>query len=659
VELRVHGIGGTRPQAVLGLDPTDALVPRWPVGDSSSSGVWVGEDPEVGVYHWAPLTSGSRWFALWPLLLPFTLLIVAGFMHPTGWRARWCRPVHHALCLCASAWMAGWLCLAGQILTVGRWGVWGPRIGLLGAAVAVGALTAVSLVGPKHRNARGTEAVATGRRPGLSDPSFFAERAHRPLLVLHVLVALSVIVWVGTYLDGALSVQRPAGDLIAVVGTVLVALLGLELVLGLRRWPWSLAMMGAAGVGLALIGGTAMAALRTSAGVCSGKPDVDRAVARCAGLRGPAFMLFDIYGWAVLLGIAATVAVVVLALWVPARAERIHGSRRLLPSFDAQLMARAARIPRLLAFVLGLVTLSFVVGGSVAFAYRSDATIKTFCHDKLHLEVPRLCDPNPADGLEAAAEQRYVVVDGPEERVAQLTLAGLGSFVLLGLVQSKLTLAWLRRIWSRSGTAQLRGIGSFWDVLAFWPRSFHPFAIRPYTKRAVPELRELLAGPDAPLGDGIEVLAHSQGTVLVAAALAPGSATERDHSSVARLVTVGSPLRSLYHGAFPAYVTEQLWVDVARTIPGPTPSWTNVFRFTDPVGRTVFSDEPAWCSGVVDIGVAGPVRLPESGGRPEGCADVALPDPRGRQQSVLGHNLYWDDPLVTEILHPAAKELAP
>lgn len=82
MEIRVHGIGGPTPESVLG-EPrgagTDVVQPHDRFG---ASGLRTGLDPSVGVYSWGPLTSGLRWFPLWPLALPFTVLNVTGYMHP-------------------------------------------------------------------------------------------------------------------------------------------------------------------------------------------------------------------------------------------------------------------------------------------------------------------------------------------------------------------------------------------------------------------------------------------------------------------------------------------------------------------------------------------------------------------------------------------------
>jgi hypothetical protein len=160
-------------------------------------------------------------------------------------------------------------------------------------------------------------------------------------------------------------------------------------------------------------------------------------------------------------------------------------------------------------------------------------------------------------------------------------------------------------------------------------------------------------GWDPSIEGDLVVLAHSQGTVLVAAALAPfGAAEQPVLSSVERLVTVGSPLRSLYHGAFPAYVPEAAFTWTTDALGGDRPRWCNVFRFTDPVGRTVFRPEQRW----VALGSAlevDPGGVTTAYGGPDGDprqVEAALRDPIAVQHLVDGHNGYWLDPRVRRIV---------
>jgi hypothetical protein len=147
-----------------------------------------------------------------------------------------------------------------------------------------------------------------------------------------------------------------------------------------------------------------------------------------------------------------------------------------------------------------------------------------------------------------------------------------------------------------------RTLAIAWDISTFWPRSFHPLAPPSYAERAVPELqnriRRLLGGQDGRPGS-VLLLGHSQGSILVTAALA--SLTEgRDHPGDIDLhqrlgvITYGCPISRLYASSFPAYFNEPLVRGAAwkvhaerfqrRAGQGPQDAdagWWNAWRYTD------------------------------------------------------------------------------
>jgi hypothetical protein len=183
----------------------------------------------------------------------------------------------------------------------------------------------------------------------------------------------------------------------------------------------------------------------------------------------------------------------------------------------------------------------------------------------------------------------------------------------------------------RSGWHDLekrRRLGVLWDVGTFWPRCYHPLAPPSYAERAVPELQRRLWWLHDH-GGKVLLTCHSQGTILGAAALLQPTARPPD-ASVA-LVTFGSPLRKLYHWAFPAYFTD-------RTLGGLRVSaWRNFHYDTDPIG--------------------GPVRV--------STVDVRLNDPRtalfewGQPlPPVRGHSGYWSDPAMWTQVDELATDLA-
>ncbi|HST66959.1 MAG TPA: hypothetical protein VLM05_17390, partial [Mycobacteriales bacterium] len=189
----------------------------------------------------------------------------------------------------------------------------------------------------------------------------------------------------------------------------------------------------------------------------------------------------------------------------------------------------------------------------------------------------------------------------------------------------------------RSGWRSLAGrrrIGVLWDVGTFWPRAFHPLAPPSYAERAVPDLQRRLWWLHDN-GGRVLVAAHSQGTVLAAAALLQQPA--RAPGSTVGLVTFGSPLGKLYRWGFPAWVNDSVLAGLA----GPDTTWINVHYATDYIGGPVFADAAA--------GI-----------------DRRLPDPRtsrylyGQPAPAIGaHSGYWTDPALWTLMDALAATLAP
>ena len=101
-ELRVHGVGGTPPDAILGdLAPDqvsgDAIAGFYRSSDHRASdgdrGAHLDVDRHVEVYSWGGLTSQSKIRVLWLALLPFLFANLAGWMcsaktRNSSWRFR-------------------------------------------------------------------------------------------------------------------------------------------------------------------------------------------------------------------------------------------------------------------------------------------------------------------------------------------------------------------------------------------------------------------------------------------------------------------------------------------------------------------------------------------------------------------------------------------
>ncbi len=163
MELSVHGIGGPSPTSTLASSDPETS----PRADEFAFAIWRSEPQArsavrttatrdgVGVYQWAPLTSGSWFFALWPVLLPFTLANVAGWMGPRRGSSR--------VSQLAGSVTRGLVLLLGWAMTMATvvWVVWLGQIlslyflrdralttakvvGLVGAVAAVGLIVLIA-----------------------------------------------------------------------------------------------------------------------------------------------------------------------------------------------------------------------------------------------------------------------------------------------------------------------------------------------------------------------------------------------------------------------------------------------------------------------------------------------------------------------------------
>ncbi|AVT30303.1 hypothetical protein C6361_13265 [Plantactinospora sp. BC1] len=202
----------------------------------------------------------------------------------------------------------------------------------------------------------------------------------------------------------------------------------------------------------------------------------------------------------------------------------------------------------------------------------------------------------------------------------------LGSYLAAGI--PVLIILVLRRGWRDLHSR--RRIGVLWDVLTFWPRAYHPLAPPSYAERAVPELQQRLWRIHDS-GGRVVLAAHSQGTVLAAAALLQRD--NRPDDDVVALVTFGSPLSTLYGWAFPAYFGERVLGRLAPTGGAPgvaLHAWRNFYYRTDYIGGRIFT-----------------------AGRPPAEVDVELPDPVSNwyvhgqpAPAAARHSGYWVDPAV-------------
>jgi hypothetical protein len=309
-------------------------------------------------------------------------------------------------------------------------------------------------------------------------------------------------------------------------------------------------------------------------------------------------------------------------------------------------------------FGLGWVGLVFFTATWVWFSHpgRTPETIVAKDLEKIH-------DPDPdGDGLwlrrissaESAARitdrvETVVTVPAVVMLVAVVALALLGEraeeFIdlvagpaawVLSLLPVGLMLAMNSLYRSRNFR---RSLGIIWDVATLWPRWFHPWAPPSYGERAVPHLRRRIEVLTE--GGGAVILsAHSQGTVVAAAALAQLPPAVQHRVAV---VTHGSPLTRLYARYFAELFSVEQFCDLAERLgPDPSVKWRNLYRFTDYIGGPVFTEhrilsdeapgpEPSSSKAYEDV------RLRD----PHDSRPLMRGDPRPR---TLNHSNYYVDP---------------
>ena len=646
-EVRVHGVGGPQAAKILGvLDETDTEVLAPPAVPSPAESAGAGTpsrlfadaksrvvgrigDPTVVAYEWGGLTLGSLANALWVAYLPLTVLNVAGWSQRPG-AGRGNRAVAHVLCGLGTLTYVGWL---GYVLLdlVGR--QWRDRLvaadlpsvlegpvrwGGLPFAHLLFALALGALWWANRRSGRSFEGATAGETAAswqeadeVTDPAFFGHAtSYRRLRSRHELLALAgavVVVLLGFVARHPVG-AAPSTSLSSIgLGIlVLAAVQGLVLVLLWISCPWRASVPQAV---LATLGTVLCHAAFAGLGITA----VER-LSRWPELEGlprPVIAGAEL-GFADFFFVALAAAVVLCALFSAVTARRGGVPRgyppEAPPKLVTALVARATTFGSLLA-------LSFVGAFVLLVALQLG---------ELNLRGPATWWGSVVDWYE-----RYETARNAAQTLGGLALVGIAlAFVAV-----------LRR--PREGTVA-RILGNVWDVLTFWPRRFHPFAVPPYAERAVPELR-LVVRASRQATRPVLLAGHSQGSVLSFTAVAQELAAVPGQGPVSFL-SFGSPLGTLYDQAFPAYFGDGTRRSVAVAIAGSGGRWWNLFRSTDAISGPVGAGgatTPEWFDKWLPDprGVAVPNPFP-------------LPPPLERSRPPYaenGHNFYLADPVAREL----------
>lgn len=625
----MHGVGGSHGARMLGYESaTDAVT----VGEGVAGTAVLASrsDRSVESYDWGNLTSGTGLRALWVFLLPFTLVNIAGWMHPpvqrtSQSRVRLIRSLVHLLSVLMTATYV--FSLATIVVDLCGW-QWSRRLAvpkdatkplrstlhqqqqgvILGLLALLLVLVLVVVLAGRsqepfekkapsakvRRHLTGNERWGNDER--LDHHGFFHHpgAAHRLLIVHGAVLGACWLLVAGLSLFRAFHAGTPrdrldVGQLLGICSALAIVALALLFVASLKngrrseeRWtPCAPAI--AAGLGFALVNAVSSGALLLLFKRLNDWPKRPNVVLPGPSpitpaklVMGPDVALVDVWGFLlIVLGLAAAavvgfVYVTMRGRPVPATASRTSDPGCQLDGADPAYMRSIAksRLVARLAHRSGWVAL-----GVVGVLFGTDVVVVLY---------------------RSATSHEHPFFPGPAGHPGRLF--SVGAYVL------PLLILFLMRLVSR-GRGGARTIAStLWDVLTFWPRRFSPLAVRPYSERAVPELQGRTIHHVVDEGRPLVLRAHSQGSILAFAALAP---LAPDDLRKVALVTYGSPISTIFATFFPAYFGTDNVEQLRAKLPAPTPEllgWRNFYRLTDPIG--------------------GPVFLP-----PDGEGDCQLPDP--------------------------------
>lgn len=619
-ELRIHGVGGTTPEALLGV-PMSELVAGDLTAGFFQSPEWIpidGPADRMEAYSWGGITSRNRLRALWILLLPFALINVAGWMFPHGGQPSdiggripsgtekrrvavlrvfglLVTTTYAAVITSITVAIFAGSCRNGCPDSVYFW-PW-RATGSVNGAVALSCLMAAATVlGIAYLTKRSQANAHLIGKGDPIDPAFARNLRDRDLWtspdishrlgLLHTAVAIaSVGIFTATFARAVI----PAPVLFAFIG--LGVLGGLFLPIFDRistAWIWTLF-----GVSLGAIA-LLVAVLLTSDEVPNG-----------AAMRiGFIWLAGTIVALTMVLWFSATRTsghIMPIRVSVPMLAILVTTAVGAGLSLSmGQIAGITISLEELSAVAVGAVVWLATAAVVVAVAWKNETTetwpqLRTRYasdfqeddgRDKAFVrgiqKAQRLAAITDAvaailwisAGTSLAATVVFLFVDAPDWLVTlgqrSVTLAPLA---LMYLIQS----SWRDKDFRKQ-------LAVVWDVLTFWPRWFHPWAPPSYGEKAVPHFRSRI---DMLAEDGglVLVSAHSQGTVVALAALADGASRPN-----VRLLTHGCPLSRLYERYFPEYFDDLLFASVAEQLGSTETTWINLWRDTDYIGGPIAVD---------------------------------------------------------------------
>jgi hypothetical protein len=308
--------------------------------------------------------------------------------------------------------------------------------------------------------------------------------------------------------------------------------------------------------------------------------------------------------------------VVALLGWLLGLAQSAGYDRWVADRLRGGAAPGSLTLPSLYSWINAYAVLALFIAGVWAGAL----ALRVVCRTKRVARSVATCRPaepggegardlTPAEMSRARSAARFQILAQSVETIPWLlaVIAGTGClFLIVCWHEDPTRLGWFAAIASggawviTTGTAGTiliayiafrkqstrRIIGILWDVTTFWPRANHPLTPACSAQRAVPQLAGRIVELTREGNDSLILSAHSQGSVLAAAAVLRLGRDTAHSGALERmsLLTYGSPLRRLYARGFPAYfsvpVLEEVWGKAGRR-------WLNLWAETDPIGASI------------------------------------------------------------------------
>ena len=623
VELRVHGVSGTPPEAMLYTGPVS-----YDLGSGSARVYEANRDPyRVKAYHWGSLTAGRPLTAFWILLAPLALANVS------GWMSERANPWTRALVRVAGLALTGvfFAQIANMTMAIpyetrirhsARPELWGLVALGVTAALTLFLLTIATSQSNFARLRIGTRLrlafspiprhMMLGNDPaegGWEDPASSASLLSGSMWAPHPIVnrlrrlhlsagALVLSLVVGAGIGDRLVVRVSIAGLVATVLLVLSTTWIPESML-FARLPTALLP----GLALAWLGVAAWAIWSSASG--SGLAAADEVTFGLALilLLVALFALFGEWvrggpgrGW-VALGTLAIALLVGASLGLTGGllVEDFLSPSPGLRTFErggawtGLVMAGLAVLLMMVAGVMANLPLPDEAGAVRPSGVAPESRLRRVTlRSRVLLVVAGVygvvagivtalsacatgpgCDRDRLPVPDWAAEDPEGVMEIVGLSFDLTSLLGWVKLVIVvmpGVLILRSIVGGLVR-----GQETRRKVSILWDIGSFWPRWFHPLAPPAYGPNAVTRLvEELSAHPPDVLS------AHSQGSLIAAVALSRPALQERPRL----FLTYGSPLGIFYRRLFPEVGTDQL----IQTVDESVERWLNLWRRSDPIG---------------------------------------------------------------------------